>query len=122
MSAFIVSKKHIDAICEYVVRNKKNGYGIPEDPSELGQILWRENHRSVNSRYKEREKTPEYKFETTDLCITAAGFMKLLHCLDYQSCEHKSYDRSKAHKYIRELAFRVANQVEGYDDVPWAID
>lgn len=122
MSAFIVSKKHIDAICEYVVLNKKNGYGIPDDPNELGHVLWRENHRSVNSRYRERGKTPEYKFEKTDLRTSAADFMKLLHCLDYQSCEHKSYERSKARRYIRELAYRAASEVEGYEDAPWGID
>ena len=121
MSAFIVSKKHIDAICEYVVINKKNGYGIPDDPNELGQILWKENHRSVNSRYSEKSKSPKYQFETTDLRTTAADFMKLLHCLDYQSCEHPKYDKSKAHKYIRELAYRAASDVVGYDEAEWGI-
>jgi hypothetical protein len=121
MSAFIVSKEHIDAICECVHKHNRAGYGIPESMDELGQELWRENYRSVNHRYSERKKTPKYKYEPRGRGTSAIEFIKLLSSLDYQSCEHPGWGKSKARRYIRELVYRACSQLSEWDEAAWAI-
>ena len=119
MSAFIVNKQTIDGIVDYAEEHKLLGYGLPTDPVELGQILWKENHRSVNYRYKEKARTPKYYRSSKSKWIETPQFYKLLHCLNYQSCERDDWEKTKAYKYLRELGYRAGKGVVGYDDADW---
>jgi len=117
-----VSKGTIDSIVRYSLENKMLGYGIPDTPEELGDVLWKENFRSVNFRYQERNKIPKYTYNPGK-DLSYVEFIKLLKCLDYQSCERKDYEKSKAFMYIRVLCWR-ANRYElpGYEEAPWGLD
>jgi len=77
MSAFIVASGHID-----VLINAAAQYGALDgkDPRELGQMLWRENHRSVNARYGERTRTPNYRLTTTEAPLHPVAALKAINC------------------------------------------
>lgn len=123
MSAFIVGKPTIDAIVEYALNKKLTGYAIPTDPNELGNALWEENYKSVNHRYEINDETEKYTFAPYHRSISYPEFMKLLKCLDYQSCEHDGYENSKAYKYIRELCWMASPEdSQEYRDAPWGVD
>ena len=50
MSAWIVSKGHIDVLVNGLLQH---GLISPKEIAQTGQLLWRENHLSVNDRYAE---------------------------------------------------------------------
>lgn len=103
MSAWIVSKKHIDVLVAALVEEQVIKLA---DADETGRILWRENHKSVNARYAEKTRAPAYTFEhesTSNVVV-----LKSIHCYEYQTCEH---------------AYALAQQAcrKAYDDAPWGI-
>jgi hypothetical protein len=59
--------------------------------------LKRENLRSVNYRYKERMRFRPVKLSAindADLAYyTMHDALSMLECIDYQSCEHPTYDK-----------------------------
>jgi len=59
MSAWIVSQNHIALLVEACFKYK---VVKPEDgtPDDVGQMLWEENHRSINYRYNEDSQAPQY--------------------------------------------------------------
>jgi len=150
MSAFVVSKKHIDAIVSFL--------GAPPPPSKfsssrtaaqqiygslagkappsneeamrwIGQQLLRENVRSVNYRYGERDRVGKYEPPKPDGSLKAIAIAKLLECLDYQSCERRDYHRSLAYRinvtataYVYKLvAMRSLDAAEEMERAPWSI-
>jgi len=130
MSAWIVSKKHIDLL---VAAAGSVGM-VPGNPHQLGQELWHENHLSVNYRYGEDTLTPPYQFtpepnKSIDLVVV----LKNLGCYSYQSCEHTGWETSASFKFCEELKARVIaalpkgmteESVEAspeYSAAPWGI-
>ena len=93
MSAFVVANGHIDVLINAVAQ-----YGVLDgkDPRELGQMLWRENHRSVNARYGERTRTPSYRLKITEARLHPVAVLRAINCYLYQTCEHRSWSTSKA--------------------------
>jgi len=87
MSAFICSDKHIATIAQYFFALD------PAGAQSFADSLKRENILSVNYRYKENEPiTPVRMSEADPLgAYSAHDIAGLVACLDYQSCEHKSY-------------------------------
>lgn len=121
MSAFIVSKRHIDALVTPL-------YKTMDMANEVGQLLWEQNHRSVNHRYNKQTQTPKYDFvpchgrtnasgEQSDL--SALDYLKLLDSFEYQSCEVK-FD-SEVSYYCHRLRKHLVSQLDGYKDSVWAI-
>ena len=95
MSAWIVSKQHIDLL---VAASKE------VVPDVLGQMLWDENHKSVNYRYTETKPTPSYTFTARpNKVINPVVVLKQLACYEYQSCEHAGWEDSKAYKFCQML-------------------
>lgn len=148
MSAWIVSKKHIDALvtalldfglvsCELhsdCKGTKEIGdeclkYDVQPHATALGKMLWLENHRSVNFRYSRRERAPKYVYERVEL--DAIALIKQIDCYGYQSMEHKAWDKSKANKLMWTLQDKLysglpmdAADVETtseYNDAAWGI-
>lgn len=135
MSAWIVSKAHIDAMVTYLrsVRPEEIPPYIikllPAATSErsswdqLGQLLWKENHASINYRYGQRERTPVYWFDQrTESLINV---FKLCCCYDYQSCEHDAWANSKARRICDWItlhaASNIAHSTPEYDNAPWGL-
>jgi hypothetical protein len=128
MSAFIVSKIHIDSIitiaslqtCNSVkeIINKYKNFDL------IGQILWNENHKSVNYRYNENHPTPTYSFRYKFVDLGQA--LKAIDCLDYQSCEHPDYQESEAKKILdileQALLSKMKNSHPQYEKAAWSIE
>lgn len=118
MSAFIVNDYHINALVSYGVKFKAQFYTknvgweyFNEDTAwMMAALLYRANVCSVNRRYKERTRTNGFKFQSVDVNgLTAADIVKACDCLDYQSCEVGTWERSRARRAlqaIREEAVR----------------
>ena len=103
------------------------------DAATVARILITENIKSVCHRYNEDEAT--YYFEELSADVTAADrahvkaiqftpiqLIKLIHCLDYQSCEHPGWKDSLAKRMLDHLEAGLVYQIPGYEDAPWGID
>jgi hypothetical protein len=126
MSAWIVSKTHID----YIVTAAVHAELITTTPDEAGRMLWRECLRSVASRYpadRDGERPGPADFRDGDVdtytwqetpVLTGGALAKTLGCYRYQSCEHEGWETSEAARLIEKLYAPVDGQP--YDDaVPW---
>lgn len=111
MSAWIVSKKHVDLMVAGVTRGTRDGAlaGRPMDEDTLGQILVTENVASVHYRYPDDDVTKgelpgpnapyylkPYRWEDPRYLPTAAELLKAVDCYSYQACEHPGWKTSAA--------------------------
>jgi hypothetical protein len=101
MSAWIVSKKHIDTLVLGLIERELIQ---SEQADEIGLMLWRENHRSVNARYGETSDTPNYTYSKKNAeKLSAVALRKQISCYDYQSCETSDYSETASAKMVRKL-------------------
>lgn len=152
MSAFIVSKSHIDClITAGLLFPKRTGERTLQwstrrgawktltldNASEVGAMLWEENRRSVNTLYQGRhgsgDPLPAYVYEPTEKPDPVV-LLKSLQCYEYQSCEHEkrsrgkdgkfraAWERSEARAFCEQLRAYAINNLPGYDDAPWGIE
>jgi hypothetical protein len=94
MSAFLVSKAHIDYIVAGAIT-----LGIIEDfeARPTGRMLQSENLKSLRARYPSNEhKAKAYVYNPPDKLVEPVQVIKAVHCLDYQSCEHDEWKSTKA--------------------------
>ena len=128
MSAFIVSKNHINTLVNYGYHNRLYRY-ISEDnilrfndePTKIGQILVDENYKSINYRYEEDEEHYKYKFNLSLKNYSPVQIIKACDCYDYQACETPDYDKSVAYKLIDTIRARAINSLDGYEKAEWEI-
>lgn len=124
MSAWIVDTAVIDLLVDAFFR-----YEIPATaaltPDALGTLLWKENHRSVNYRYAERRRTPQYTHDNSrDVVGDGRTLGPVAHlvrnpyllyaqlaCYCYQSCEHPAWLRSAAWQYATALQGAILTTV-----------
>jgi hypothetical protein len=145
MSAWIVSKTHIDVLVRGLI--EAGGYyhrGVWQDvnadnASDVGRMLWRENFKSINHRYSEHKSTPPYTYETPDAYISTSRqwgntkyledqshvdrgvLAKQVHCYNYQTCEHETYYKSRAFSVVLYLCYEAASHVQGYEEAKWGV-
>jgi len=143
MSAFIVSKETIDAICYAAIHYPHNGlhwkgeHGTlkalehGQRPDAIGEILWHENVVSVRTRYPDdaEDSLPgpneltmvdvlTYRFTRPPLPSVVEA-LKLIDCLEYQSCEHDEWDTSEACHFLGSLRRALIRCLPGYEKAPW---
>jgi len=149
MSAFVVNRRHIDAIVTgalEVARRQRSGSfrwyvegegarALTQDNAdEIGQMLWTENIISVQTRYPDWESAglpgpidldPDavYVFERLAQPLTPIELIKALNCYEYQSCEHDGWRESGnvARALVEALTAQAIRYVDGYDDAPWEV-
>ncbi|WP_063129866.1 hypothetical protein [Nocardia fusca] len=115
MSAFIVSNGHIDVVVNAIAQ-----YGItPNDARRLdyralGQLLWDENVRSVDHRYRESNPRDRYVLHTTEGDLDPVAVLKAVDCYVYQSCEHPGWADSDAHTWMTRLREAIYTATPGY--------
>jgi hypothetical protein len=117
MSAFLVSQEHVNTIVNWAC---KNDLGC----SWTGQVLWSENWRSVNHRYptSKQELPPIYNFKRVDVSgVSVIQFLKLLDCLEYQSCEHDGWAQSEARQIVDQFRAQAVTKLPGYEEAEWSI-
>lgn len=141
MSAWTVENGHIDvlvgALAEYDLLDGR-------DPQTVGQLLWKENYRSVNYRYNERTRTPGYVLHTTEAPLRPVAVLKAISCYRYQTCERPDWTKSRAYKITERLTAAVLDRhpalaeerpsrwspgtepayltLPEYDSAPWGFD
>jgi hypothetical protein len=132
MSAWIVSKTHIDALVQAGIEREMVR---PEEADEFGRMLWAENLASIHYRYPDTRENGEYPgpidFTAEDVetytyeplegsSLTAEGVVHAAAlCYDYQTCEHDEYTGSKAEQFANMLAKLTDREEIGG---PWGID
>lgn len=146
MSAYIVSRKTIDAIVTVALRGPRGhrgyaqgwtnqvGYaiydgikgeaGVTVTPDELGRALWVANVKSVNYRYQERNAAHmkvarEYVYEPVTNVPTVLEALALLGTYEYQSCEALRWRNSAECRFIERLRSTLLYWIPGYSDAYW---
>jgi hypothetical protein len=137
MSAWIVSKTHIDALVTAGVDRALDypgpfdrGLPIANMTDTAGMDLWRENYISVNHRYDRSDTVPQYHLGEP-VRLPAIWLQKLIHCYEYQSCEHPGWEQSHAFAYCSLLARTLGDEFvqthteaefeAEYERAPWGI-
>ena len=132
MSAWIVTKKHIDVLMSYAVNvslkfefNETEFIVSKDNADIIGYRIWQENYRSVNARYHENNETPIYRYDYVGMDPNT--ILKQLHCYDYQACECDDYDITFARAFVRAMkdsleANGASDISEEYGAAPWGID
>ena len=141
MSAWIVSQNHIRLLVESLYKYEVIDGAQALTPDELGQMLWRENYRSVNRRYCKRNKTPRYAHDSAavatweypcpgrgvirELVRNPALAYKQALCFQCQSNQHPGWKKSQAYPLIARL-LGVIEKTTRTDDMdnnePWGIE
>lgn len=126
MSAFVVNYAHIDAIVNFASSHAQYssslGSDLPRvtDGQALGELLIAENIRSVDYRYHERNvAVPYHWLPGCAIGIAATAFLKLLACLQYQSCETPDYEQTRGYRALLALRTIGIQALPGYDDADW---
>ena len=130
MSAWIVSKKHIDYMVTAIIRAELWA-GTPDD---LGCMLWAECLESVAYLYPndtgDGDRPGPVDFHDSDVDtytwtetpeLTPGGIAKTLACYEYQSCEHPSWESSEARAITSKLRDSLGD-VKYDESVPWGWD
>jgi hypothetical protein len=135
MSAWIVSKTHIDALVQAGIEDE---LVRPAEADEFGRLLWRENLASIHFRYPDTVESGSYPgpidFKASDVdeytyepLEGEAGISRQAPsvvrqtalCYDYQTCEHPEYNGSAARWFIVKLTGLTAHDEA---DGPWGTD
>ena len=141
MSAWIVSENHIRLLTEAFFKYEI-AHADPLTPAQLGAMLWKENHRSVNYHYKDTEPTPAYTHDSAAVCAAIVSgnkppqplgtvrelarqpglLFKQVACYNYQSCERPDWEQSHAYAAMTALAEAIARlagtTVDALHDAP----
>jgi len=121
MSAFIVNKKHIDYILSTKLNSKYDYPPLTEKQlTKIGQILVNENFKSVNYRYHENFQPYKYNFQPV-INFNPIQALKAIDCLDYQSCKHEGWKKSRAKRILEDIKDSLITMLPGYDDFHWEV-
>ena len=89
MSAFICSDKQFAAVAKAIFVDAKR-------QQQFANALKRENVKSVNHRYKDNVRFSKVNLHSCSVFefsqYSDDDVAKLLECIDYQSCEHPTYN------------------------------
>lgn len=148
MSAWLVSKTHIDAMVTAALSTDHQPFSWYHEgerheldyttADEVGSMLWAECARSVSYRYPDIAETGDwprpadfteqqvfdYRFQRLAGFTSAhiVQVLKAVSCYEYQSCEHPQWEASSAHALCQELKDRLVSQLPGYSAAPWGFD
>ena len=148
MSAFLVSKAHIDALVSLTLQAKQHGapfsfwwspglgdnevgtvYDVDyENVDAIGKMLWLENVASLDARYggravddAERAEVAGYAYTTPPKKLSLVEGLKAIDCYEYQACEHDGWEKSKAKAFCAALRKALIYKLPGYDAAAWGI-
>jgi hypothetical protein len=141
MSAWVVSKEHIDVILAAAIAAAEEPFtwaeplrdvrffdNEPDELARLGELLLQENVRSVRARYAHKPDVNRmipswalepYVFDDPGFVPTPVEGLRALDCLEYQSSEHRAWETSEAKAFCEALRQRLTMQLPGYKQAPW---
>ncbi len=118
MSAWMVCDKQIS-----VVLTKAVGLGVllPCEVQQMGQNIVNANCKSLEALYGANEEMiDKHKFVYYKAGLSPDGYIlykvsdfqahKYAHCIDYQSCEYKTWKKSKSYKFIKTLCKTIEDK------------
>lgn len=146
MSAWVVSTNHINAIVRFLEAAKPHlfanagrhiiGGNLPAEEygNAIGKLLLAENVRSVNHRYNDHARPAKFVYDPAPPPVKPIEALKLIDCLDYQSCERDDWHKSKACLILNALKIDILRGLAGldcptgqkpvqlaYNETPWGI-
>ncbi|KQP33854.1 hypothetical protein ASF49_08285 [Methylobacterium sp. Leaf104] len=127
MSAFIVSKSHIDSIISAGL-----AYGVEgltkRSAMDEGRQLWEANILSVGVRYLGDPEALVIAGRIADVYVprqvpvpSIAEAAKLVDCLEYQCVEHDGWPTSDAAAFLSKVREALLRNLEGYDAAAWGV-
>lgn len=101
--------------------------------SLYADVLYRENIRSVLTRYPKDtiesapgpiKKPAHITVTARDHCtaalrLPAVALLKMLDCLEYQSCESDDWENTVAYRLLNAIRRAAIRAIPGYEDAPW---
>lgn len=124
MSAFIVSRKHIDSLVTAYLDEAQYYSRVMEIDikhlNKIGQTLIIQNAKSFNYRYNEKEPVELYRFNSVKQ--SPIQILKACHCYNYQACETPDYKNSEARSIIKKIEAYIMTQLPGYAEAQWEIN
>lgn len=132
MSAHIVPDAHINALVQWA--GDKNGSSavsyyfagarrhIRNDQKRIASVLFAENVRSVNARYKECDDAHGFVYRRTTIQLTPVQVLKALAGYSYQACEADGFAESEAFAIVDGIRHAAIRLLAGYDEAAWSLD
>ena len=143
MSAYIVTQSTINAIVTFAFGKRLYIDPLPGsnhvgsvvlitqyEPKQIAELLWSENHRSVNQRYRKQTAVPPFSYAETrsgkvsptkTLPLTPLDIISLCKCLNYQSCEPGDWPGTWTCRFLLAVIANAANDLISGKDVPWGL-
>ena len=135
MSAWLVSENHVLAVAnEYVCRVELGGRRRTDSGDytmivNVAKSLWSANVKSVNTRYNETHRRGRINIRNLDLFAgySDGAMLKLVDCIDYQSCEYDGWTGSKAKAMLTLLEYDLVHSGgasrdgHDYNNAEWGI-
>ena len=127
MSAWIVSKHHIDVLVDGAVRL---GVIYPEDRLIVGRMLTNANKKSIRARYGADDegaaRVKTYRYSPSGHPISDVSLYKQVGCYEYQTCEYDGFENGPAYRLTTTMrraleAMGINAQSPGYNDAPWGV-
>lgn len=136
MSAFLCTPRHIGQLVSYYCADRNHRNRI-EDPATLATTLARANLQSVGYRYEMNEDQTAAdmsSFRTAGgyiaACIAEAkrpvpptitpiAVIKMVACLNYQSCEVEGWQETEAYNLLEKIERSAHSRIHGWSDAPW---
>jgi len=133
MSAWMVSKQHIDAMVTVYLGLQDTRYASFNhiDPQKCGQTLVTQNVRSLEARYgKGDDIIPAwayrpYQYRPSVQPFSLAQALQNIACYEYQACETEDWQRTSAFYLCQSMTFLIARAAvgaEAYDGTRWGWD
>lgn len=148
MSAYVVDPEHVKVLAIWATQSRprlgirvhQNHVLSTDQPmrdedlaSAYADMLWQENIRSVMARYPNDtfeslpgpiEKPEHIVITECDYWATRPAFqsvqiLKMLECLEYQSCETRDYQTTPAYRLLDHMRRVAISELPGYEDAPW---
>ena len=125
--------KGLDKVAEQYIENAitrgVNNLSSDELATIYANILYSENIRSVSARYpndkfddlpglidKPMHIMPTIRYSQY---VSATMILKMLDCLQYQSCETSDYEKTLAYRLLCSIRRAAIRSLPGYDSAPW---
>lgn len=133
MSAYLVPAAHINALVAWAENRHGSGavsyfYAgarrqVRNDAKRIASVLYAENVRSVNSRYKECDSAHGFVYRPNLIDLSAVQVLKALDGYSYQACETGDWEDSEAFAIVAGIRSAAIHALPGYDAAStWSID
>lgn len=133
MSAYLVPDYHINALVSWAAgRHGSNAVSyywggkhreVRNDEKRIASVLYAENVRSVNARYKSADPAHGFVFKRVVNVLNPIDVIKGCHGYGYQACEAEGYEESEAFAIVAAIAQSAIRSLPGYEESnAWCID